>query len=420
MTRLPPQATATLALLLTGVMCVASVTPYMAVHIVETLGREPWEISLYAVPTLLLTVLVNRQFGEWIDAGVRVAPLILASIVAFAVAVVSVLLWPGFGALLWVAAPCFAVGNAAVTAMYGFGRAYAEREGLDVTRYNSLLRAMTSLGWMIAPAAAFTLASVAGDRSVFWLALALCAVWGLLWWRVMPKDFCVVPERPEDAGHPAPVPEPVPLEAGAAAAGIGILSAAPAARRRHNLPLLWGAGVCLAFAMAHSMSTAALPLFYLREAGLPGYAPGLSLSVKTALEIVAILSTPAIIARLGVRNALRIAALLSICAFFVLSRVTTLPGLVFGAALEGAYYGTFAAVGMTYMQGFARGRYARATSLYMNSLFVGSLLASPLMGLTAQVASFGLAVQLATVWSVLAFAILTWLTPARIAALDAA
>lgn len=370
-------------LLLRGVICNAAIIPYMGVHIVETLGKDPWMISLYAMVTLTLTLIVNRQYGEWIDAGTPVASLVLASIVAFGLAVLSILLVPNYWALVCFASPCFSVSNAAVSTMYSFGRILAERDGLDIARYNSFLRAMTSLGWMLAPAASFYIASVAGPWAVFWLALCLGITWALLWWVTMPKGFASEPRpQTEDKGS-----EP------------------------YNTELWMAASICLAFALAHSMSMSGLPLFYIREAGLPAYAPGISLSIKTGVEIAAILTAPSLMSYLGARNALRMAALLAIAAFFVLARVTSMSQLWFGAALEGLYYGLFAAVGLTYLQDFAKGRMARATSLYMNSLFLGGLIASPLMGLTAQFVSFGMAIQLSTIWAVLAFALLSYMRP---------
>ena len=378
------QAKAALLLLLTGVISNAAVIPYMGVYIVETLGKDPWMISLYAMVTLTLTLIVNRQYGEWIDAGTPIAPLVLASIIAFALAICSILIVPNYWVLVCFAAPCIAVSNAAVSTMYSFGRLLAERQGLNIARYNSYLRAMTSLGWMLAPAASFYLASIYDAWAVYWLALALCALWALLWLVVMPKGFAS-DKAPPETGESGTTPR--------------------------NTDLWLAAGVCLAFALAHSMSMSALPLFYIREAGLPAYAPGISLSIKTCVEIVAILLAPRIMAQLGARNALRTAALLAIAAFFILARVTTMPQLWLGAALEGLYYGLFAAVGLTYLQDFAKGRLARATSLYMNSLFLGGLIASPLMGLTAQFVSFGMAVQLSTIWAILAFAILSYMRP---------
>lgn len=376
------QAKATLIFLLSGVICNAAIIPYMGVHIVQTLGKEPWMISIYAMITLTLTLIVNRQYGEWIDQGRRIAPLLLWSICAFAVAIISILLIPTFWVLVCFASPLFAISNASVSTMYSFGRLLAEREGLDIPRYNAYLRAMTSLGWMLAPAASFYIASVTGGLSVFWFALGLCTLWASLWWYVTPKDFASEQSQTKEY-------------------------ASGSIEDKHNRPLWLAAGVCLAFALAHSMSMSALPLFYIREAGLPTYAPGLSLSVKTSVEIVAILFAPKIMERLGAGNALRFAAILAMLTFLILARVTSLPMMFIGAALEGLYYGLFAAIGLSFVQSFADGRMARATSLYMNSLFLGGLLASPLMGLIAQFISFGMAVQLSIIWAIVAFIILT-------------
>lgn len=372
------QAKATLLFLLSGVICNAAVTPYIPVYIVTTLGKDPWMISLYAMTTLSLTLVTNRQYGERIDAGHRIAPLLLLSVCAYAAGILSILIFSNYWLLICFASPCFALSNASISTMYSFGRLLAERDGLDIPKYNASLRAMTSLGWMIAPALSFFIASISEGLTVFWFALGLCSFWATLWWVVTPKHFAAPkPKQTQTAKEPL------------------------------NTALWLAAGVCLAFAMAHSMSMTALPLYYIREAGLPTYTPGLSLSVKTAVEIVAILLAPHIMARLGTRNALRSAALIAMVTFFILARVTTLPQMVVGAALEGLYYGLFAAIGLSFMQDISKSRMARATSLYMNTLFLGGLLASPLMGLTAQFISFGMAIQLSTIWAVLAFVLLT-------------
>jgi SET family sugar efflux transporter-like MFS transporter len=377
------QAALILALLLSGVLCTAAIIPYISVYIVETLGEEPWTISLYALITLSLTLIVNRQYGEWIDDGKPIAPLVLASIIAYALAVSSILLSPNYWTLICIASPCLAVANAAVSTMYSFGRLFAARHGLNIQRYNSYLRAMTSLGWMIAPAFSFSIAGILDTWAVFKFALTLCGFWALLWLIVMPKNFSQ-PSTEENS------------------------VASYTRQSGRNSDLLLATGVCLTFALAHSMSTTALPLFYIREAGLPTFAPGLSLSIKTFVEIIAILSSPRIMSRFGHRNTLRMAAVLAICAFAVLSQVTTIPGLIASVALEGLYYGLFAAVGLSFVQDFANGRMARATSLYMNSLFLGGLIASPLMGLIAQFFSFAMAIKLSAIWAVGALLILTF------------
>lgn len=379
-----------LILLLSGVMCTASIVPFMGYFIVEGLGEPPWKISLYAVATLVVTMLTNRALGERIDAGQRIAPMVLVALVGFIAACSIVLLFKNFWALLGIASLCFGLSFTAGSTMYSFGRLYAEREGLNTSVYNSYLRAITSLGWMIAPALSFLIANQFGSMAVFKTALGLACLWGVLWWAVMPRDFAAPVKTCKETTSKEPV----------------------------NTALWLAAAVCLFFAIAHVLCASALPLFYVTEAGLPTYAPGLSLSIKTGVEIVAILGTPWIIRRFGARRALLGAGAIALTAFAVLSRVASLPHLVIGAALEGLYYGIFAGVGITYMQDLSAGRIARATSLYMNSLFLGALLASSSMGLIAQAFDFRTAIQLSAIWALIALGLLLIPVPLRRQNLD--
>ncbi len=371
----------TLVLLLVGVMSTSAIVPFMGVYIVEGLGKDPWMISVYSAMTLVVALIVNRRFGEWIDQGRRVAPLVLVCIIAFFIANFAILIVQSYWVLVSVAFLCFGVASAALSTMYSFGRLYAEREGLNIVRYNSYLRSMTSLGWMISPALAFFVAGQFGHVAVFKVALGMAVLWLILWYFVMPADFAVEPR-----------------------AATGVATAAEP--EAFNRPLWYAAIACFCFSLAHILCSNALPLFYIQEVGLPTFAPGLSFSVKTFVEIVAILSAPVLIRRVGARNALLGAAVLGLVAFLVLSSVSDITTMIVGSALEGLYYGIFAGVGITFVQSFAAGRMARATSLYMNGLFLGGLIASSSMGLIAHFYDFRTAIQLASLGTVAAFAVL--------------
>lgn len=373
------QAALTLALLLSGVICNAAIIPYMAVYIVEGLGREPWSISIYTAITILVGVTTNRTFGRWIDEGTRIAPLVLTSLIAFVIANVAILVFQNYWVLVFFASICFGVAGAALSSMYSFGRLFAERESLNIERYNSYLRTMTSIGWMIGPALSFLIAARFGYASVFVFAIALSCVWALLWLICMPKEFANVPVA---------------------------RNSRKSANNHANKSLIYASVACFCFALAHVLCTSALPLFYIREAGLPTYAPGLSLSVKTSVEIVGILSAPWLINRYGARSSLICAALIAIVSFIVLAEVSSIAHLVVGAALEGLYYGIFAGVGITFVQSFAGDKIAGATSLYMNSLFLGGLVSGASLGIIAQTFDFRSAILLASLGAVAAIFVL--------------
>lgn len=375
-----------LVLLLVGTMSTASIVPFMGVYIVEGLGKDPWLISVYTAITVSLTLIVNRQFGQWIDNGAKVSNLVLVSIIAFITANIAIIAVQQYWVLVTIGSLCFSISNAATSTMYSYGRLFAEQNNLDTTRYNSYLRSMTSIGWMLAPALAFFAASKGDPVVVFYIALCLALLWMLIWHITISKEFT----NPKAAGtvHHGECDD-----------------------ASFNKQLWLAAFVCLCFSLAHTLCMSALPLFYIQEARLPTYAIGLSFSVKTFIEVGVILCTPWLINRMGARKSLGISAVIAIVAFNVLSQVTTITQMVFGAALEGLYYGLFAGVGITYIQSFAKGKVASATSLYMNSLYLGGLVSGSSMGLIAQFYDFKMAIQLASIWIFAAIGVLFIMTP---------
>lgn len=132
------------------------------------------------------------------------------------------------------------------------------------------------------------------------------------------------------------------------------------------------------------------------EVGLPGFAPGIAFSIKTFVEVIAIFGTPSIIARFGMRPALIATTLLAVGTIQLLAAVQTFPQMLFGAVMEGLYYGFYASLGISYVQSFAKERPAHATAIYWNTLIVTCLLAGPAVGFIAQAYDFQTVVQVAS------------------------
>lgn len=369
-----------LCCLFVGAFCSASLAPFMGYFIVEELGEEPWKISVYSALVSVTTMAGNRFFGERIDNGARIQALVLTATICSLVAIVILNIQPSYIVLVTVISLLFGIANTATATMYGFGRLYAERNGQDTSRYNSHLRIMTSLGWMLGPPLTFFVASQWGSISVFRGSAAIAACWLACSWLALPSDFRARKSRTEqevDANYEG-----------------------------FNGPLWLAATVCFLFGLAHVLCTASLPLYYTRDVGLPTYAPGVSLAIKCSVEVVSISLSPWLMNRLGQRGALHLASLVGILAFGVLYNASSFAWLAVGASLEGLYYGTFAAVGMTFVQGFARGKIGRATALYMNSLFLGSMAGTTGMGVVATFYGFRAVIVAAAICMVAASAIL--------------
>ena len=245
-----------------------------------------------------LTLLVNRQFATRIDAGAVAFPLVGCAIVGFLCAVACLWLSPALWTALSVGVVGFGLGSSATSTMFSLGGILAERLDIARSRFNAHMRATTSTAWMVGPAVTFLIADQISLQAVFLVALLIATLWAALWWMTLPRDIAAVPKStaPSDPGGAA---------------------------LNHDL---WrAAAFVFSLSFAHSITFSALPLFYVQEVGLPGYAPGLAFSMKTFVEVIAIFSTPWIIARFGIRRALLATTLLAVITIQILAQVQNFP-----------------------------------------------------------------------------------------------
>ena len=365
-----------LLVLFIGTICSSMVGSFMAYYIVDGLGRAPWTISLYAAGVTVLGIICTRTFGRWLDAGVAPFPLIGAALGGYLLATTALSISPSFWIVLSFGVLGFGLSSSAVSTMFSLGAVVAERCMMPRGRSNAFLRATVSTAWMVGPAMAFLFSERFGEAAVFKLALVLAIIWALMWWRIIPREMTLRPRT-------------------------GSVESA-SIRKPDGL---WLAAVfvfCLS--SAHSLTFSALPLFYVREVGLPGDAPGMAFSMKTFVEVFAIFTTPMIISRFGLKGPLVVVALMATVTILLLSYVQTYPQMLAGAALEGLYYGLYASIGISFMQSFSGNRPAQATALYWNVLSVSGILAGPATGLIAQAYNFRTVVLVAS--AVAAFAAL--------------
>ncbi|MCV3273854.1 MFS transporter [Roseobacter sp. WL0113] len=358
-----------LSLLFVGTLCGSMIVPYMGFFIVDGLGREPWTISLYAGCVAVLAVAINRVFAKWMDDGARPFPLIGIAAAGCLVAAAALTFAPAFWTVMTFGVLGFSASASAMATMFSLGGIIAGQLDIARTSFNAYMRATTSTAWMVGPAASFLVADRFGHEAVFAFATVMALIWLSLWWWVAPRDAAL---------NPRPAPQP------GAAHQVGRIG-------------LWIAVVfvfCLS--VAHFLTFTALPLFFVQEVGLPGYAPGHAFSIKTFVEVLAILLTPLLIARIGIRRLLLATAVLAVLAIQYLASIQSYGQMLLGAALEGFYYGLFSTLGISFVQSFAEDRPAYATAMYWNTLMVTGLLGGPAAGLIAQLYDFRTAILVAS------------------------
>lgn len=350
----------------------------MGFFIVNELGREPWTISVYAGGVACLATLTNKYFARRIDEGENAFALIGIAVGGYLVGCLALALYPSLLTVLTFGIIGFGVSTSAISTMFSLGVRLAENQLLDRSRINAYMRATTSTAWMAGPALSFLVADLYSGSAVFYLGAGLSIIWILLWLSATPK-------------HRDSKPDESQQKSGSDVAGHG----------------LWLAVLFIfCLSSAHSLTFSALPLFYVQEVGLPGYAPGTAFSMKTLVEVIAIFTTPYLITQYGLKRSLFATTLLAVITIQFLATVQTYPQMLMGAAMEGLYYGLYASLGISFVQSYAQGRSARATALYWNTLIISGVLAGPIVGLIAQLYSFRTVIQFASMFAFLAALVL--------------
>lgn len=357
--QLPRQVGLILLLQFTNSLGVSALVPMMSFFIVEGLHAEPWQIGLYSGLVMPLTLAVNRWAGERLDNRFPVKRLLIVSVLAYILLSALLTRITSLTMLLVLIAPLMSLSNMGAGVVFTFGRLYAEQQGMDVARVNSWLRMMVSLAWMIGPALSFSIVATFGFVFAFLSAFGIGIVYLVLWYVVVPAGFRSLRERRKTTGRE-------PVNWGLQIAGL----------------------TCLGFVITNSLFVSAMPLFFVRETGLPGATPGLSLSVKCLLEVFVIFGSVRLAERIGTRQVLMLAACLAAVSMVLFAQVTALWQALAIAVLEGTYYGLFAGVAISFVQSFAPDRPGRATAVYMNSLFLGGMIGSVSMGFIASATSF--------------------------------
>lgn len=347
-------------LLAVAVLANSAMVPLMPYLLATRSGWPLWQVGLHSFAVTGTTILLNRRAARLIDRGT--SPTLLCALgglaqVGAGVAAAGAL---GHSALLVLVVPLLAAGGATVPVFYAMGRRAADRAGADAARYNSVLRVATSAGWMVGPAASF---AVLGGVSPAPALLATSAV------ALLGVAALIAARRPLRS-------QPTVATAPAGGNDEDLNKAGRRAMRSAT-------GVVLVLSFAHIVTTSSLALLLVEHTGIPESGTGLVLGVKASVEIVAILLAPTLQRRLGLRRTLIACAVVAMLAYSVyLVAHGWVPALA-GAALEGAYYGAFAGVALTWVQSLAPERVGHTTGAYMTGIYTGVLLGSPVSGAIA-------------------------------------
>lgn len=368
-----------LFLLFIGTICNSMAVSYMGFYLIDGLGQAPWSISVYTGCFAIVVIITNRMLAAKMDEGANPFLMIGLAALSFLIASAAIALSASFLVIVMFGAIGFGIGSSAMSTKFSIGGIIADRNGIKRSTFNAYMRATTSTSWMIGPALSFTLADLYNHAVVFQAAVVAGGLWLTAWWFFAPRNASTEPRCKVDDKEQG---------------------------KHSNFELRMAVIFVFCLALAHSLTFSALPIFFVQEVGLPGFAPGSAFTVKTFVELFAIFSTPLLIKRYGLRRSLFGTALLAILAILVIGTTSSLVHMFIGAALEGFYFGLFSTLAISFIQSLSTDRPAYANALYWNTMMLTLIVAGPATGAIAQFFNFQSVIFIAVFFAALSAIVL--------------
>lgn len=325
-----------------------------SLFLAEEIGVGPLLIGLFFLGRGILGVLSGLVFGALSDRiGNRRLLLtvctLLSAIGTFAYVVVR-----DYYLLFLFGAVFFALGSACFPQLLAYTREFAQTRALDATFFNSLLRALTSLAWVVGPPIGFLLIDTHGFGVMYLVVTAMYVLAGGLCLWLLPNQ---------------PAPEPVDARSarGRAFSGIG----------RAAWVLLVATMLLLTVNSVYQIDIA---LFVTRELGYDAGFTGLLLGLASAIEIPVMMYLGARAERIGKWRLVTYAAGCATVFFAVLPLAESKAALLALQALNAFFMAVVLSIPVTILQESMPDRVGAASSLFTGAFQVGVMLGGATAG----------------------------------------
>lgn len=336
----------------------AFIVPVMSYFLVEGLGAEPMYIGLYTVAVTLSGLVVSQWLGYLADAGVSSRRLYILCIAAMGLAVVCFAHAPGFWWVFAAGIGLMSFGNAAMPQVLTLSRQWAGQVDINITQFNSLIRAAISVAWMGGPPLAFALVAWLGFSGSFYAAAGIAIISIVFVVRYIP-ELTQSSRRAQE-------------------------------QEASNIPgSFWLLGGAITFGMmGNLMYGSALPLYTLEELKLPAYTPGMLMGVVAGLEIPIMLLASRLAEVFRKEAIMAVSFVCGMLFYTGLFFATELWQFVALQFVNACFYGLYAGVGLTLMQDQLPSRIGFTSAFYSNAMKTGMMVGTTATGFIAQFFAF--------------------------------
>nr|WP_202819762.1 sugar efflux transporter [Thaumasiovibrio subtropicus] len=334
----------------------AFVLPIMSLFLVEELNAQPMYIGLYTTTASLMTILISPKLTGLIDKGVSSKHVFLLTLAGIFFGALGFSAASEFWHALLIGMFVMPFASSSIPVVLTIIRGFADATGENSTQLNSQMRSSVSLLWIFGPPLAFVSVDKLGFTLNYFLAATIASL-VFLFVAVMLK---------------------LPADAKASKSNVS--------KTVERLPkeVWYLAAVMFLANVANSTYLNAMPIYLTRELGLPKSYPGILLGLTAAIEIPIMLLAAKWSKKHGKGGLLKVgfaSAMLFYIGMYSLHDFYLLLPL---QLINGVFFGIFVGLGVTYMQDLAPKAIGKASAFYTNTMLVGTMVGTSLMGVISQ------------------------------------
>jgi SET family sugar efflux transporter-like MFS transporter len=354
--------------LLAGVLLLgiadSMIGPYLVLFGADEAGLPPFQVGVFMSLIAVSGLAVSTWLGRRYDRSASRWPAFVA-VAGPTAGYLALTTTTSYALLALIAVGLLGAGMAAFPQLFTLARTHLDHVGGAVAqRGTTALRSVWSLAWAIGPLIGAAVLSWRGYDGLMMLTAAAFALVALPLLVLGPTPT-PLRSRPPDAG-----------------------------RDRLTRPMLLTAAAFTLFHTAMLAGSVALPLYVTRTLARPDSDVGLLFSVCALVEIPAALSLLLVPARVGKRGLILLGMLLFTGYFVLVAVSASMPLLLASQVARAVALAVVGALGITYVQDLLPHATGRATTMFANTLTIGSLISGVLAGAAAQALGYRAALLL--------------------------
>ncbi|GII25043.1 MFS transporter [Planosporangium mesophilum] len=328
--------------------------PYLVLFGVDEAHLSPLQVGVFMSLVAASGLVVSTWLGRHYDRSASRGPAFIA-LAAPAVGYLALTTTTGYALLLLIAVGLLGAGLAAFPQLFALARTHLDGSaGSAARRGTPVLRSVWSLAWATGPMIGAAVLARQGYRG---LLIVTAAAFALVALPLLLLPAATAPPR---------------------------RTAVSRTGTRMTRPILLAATAFTLFHTAMISGSVALPLYVTRTLDRADSDVGLLFSVCALVEVPAALSLVLLPARVRKQRVILLGMLVFVTYFLLVAVSSTMPLLIGTQVARGTAIAVVGALGITYMQDLIPGATGRATTLFANTLTIGSLISGVVAGAAAQ------------------------------------